>query len=361
MIKTNIIGGKLNKEAEVVKDIGSNKGALLVAVNKATKYENKTKYFTNPTYGINMNQNITLGGVTIGVHDGTDHTWWTATAESGDWDFAAEAQAQNGTYSISGVSTGNTSEASFAHATSQDLTGHTSIQGYIYITTWQSDAKHVKIYGWETTTPAIVGNLVNIDDYINTGELNTWQLFTIPLDDMGLENKIINQIRVQTVGLGTQPDYYLDLVNIIETGTPAEFKVEADKGTWLHVHNFNLVLADDYPGVVSDGTMPDIPFDSFLGVSGLSSGLVYQRSSVGEIIASYSIKNTLDFVEFPGSNIISYGSDGSNSWFKMELNLTEPIILKSEEEDYISFTLSEDLSGTSRFRIIAGCREEERE
>jgi hypothetical protein len=39
----------------------------------------------------------------------------------------------------------------------------------------------------------------------------------------------------------------------------------------------------------------------------------------------------------------------------------EPILLKHENDDKLTFTISEDLSGLLRFRISAGCKVEYRD
>jgi hypothetical protein len=63
---------------------------------------------------------------------------------------------------------------------------------------------------------------------------------------------------------------------------------------------------------------------------------------------------------FPGSTIESYGSDGTNTFLKLLVDLKEPIVLKSENADKLSFVISDDLSGLLKLVISANCKEESR-
>ena len=65
-------------------------------------------------------------------------------------------------------------------------------------------------------------------------------------------------------------------------------------------------------------------------------------------------------MQLPGTEITATGSDGTNTWVTFKAVHMEPIILKSEEDDELSFTISDDISGLLRFRISAGCKVETR-
>jgi len=53
-----------------------------------------------------------------------------------------------------------------------------------------------------------------------------------------------------------------------------------------------------------------------------------------------------------------YGSDGTNTWVTIRANHWEPLLLKAENEDSLSFLVNDDLSGLLHFRISAACRKE---
>lgn len=357
-VKSLIIDHSTGLKAAVVD--GEEKNALVVATRPLKIYDNVLKFFINESYGADLNQNVTLGGTPVKIHNGIDNVLWTASAISGIWTFDSTAQAHAGTRSIDGTATGKNSTAQFAKGSSQDLTGYTSISGWIYLTGWGAGTQHLQFFGWNVSTGVIVGNLINIDDYINTGILNSWQKFTISLSDMGLAGATISAFRLVVTATSITPNFYLDDLQIEETGTPIEFQLEPDTGTWLHVNSFQILMADAYSGTVADGTMPSIPYDSLLGVSALVTGISYKRVTSGEIVSSAVIKQFLDFMAFSNANVTGYGSDGTNTWITVNMQFTEPVILKSEEEDKMSLTINDDLSDLLLLRVGAGSKVETR-
>ncbi len=245
-----------------------------------------------------------------------------------------------------------------------DCTGYTAITLRIYVDKDWKAGDSVEIYGWDTGTGLKVGTSVYLEDYFTYNVFDTWQKITIPLTDMGdlSASTTLDALRVkQTSKEGKAPKYYLDSIQFEETGTPVKFTVEPTKGTWLHVNSFQILLADAYTGTLADATMPNIPYDSFLGVSELSSGIKYERITNGEIVNSASISKFIDFMGFSNAKVTGSGSDGTNTWVTVNVQFTEPVILKGEDEDEMSLTINEDLSGLLLLRVGAGCKVEERE
>jgi len=367
-IRNTIIDPETGREASVVD--GAEVNALAVATRPLKTFENKDIYFQNETYGAEMNQNVATGGTPIHIHDGTDNIYWTASAISGNWVFDSTDQNHTpaGSKSIDATGTTNNSIAQIAKGSSQDLTGYVSITGWIYISSWSAaGTKHIELYGWDTGTGLIVGNSVNIDDYINTGQIGSWQKFTINLKDFGIKNKTIDSIRIQTTTTAVAPNYYLDDIQIEETGAPLEYNIQPETDTWLHIHEISMVLADAYTGTITgldDGTenttMQALSYNKILGVSELDSGIIYKHTANGNTKFSYNMKSLADILDNTCSRIITSGSDRINTFIKICFVYTEPIILKWEEMDKLSFTISDDLSGLLRFRIKAGCKEEKR-
>ena len=112
-------------------------------------------------------------------------------------------------------------------------------------------------------------------------------------------------------------------------------------------------------GTLADASMPNIPYDTFLGVT-LASGLGYVREQNREILYSSTSHNMFDIMQIPETTIAGCGSDGTNTWVTIRVVHTEPFILKPENDDKIYFTISDDLSGLLEFSISAGCRIESR-
>jgi hypothetical protein len=135
--------------------------------------------------------------------------------------------------------------------------------------------------------------------------------------------------------------------------------LKPENGVWLHVDQFTFTFADNIAGTLADATMPNITKSKILGVT-LASGINYARKQNDKILYSTNIKSMIEFMQIPGAEITGQGSDGVSTWVSLIINNIEPLVLKAENDDQLSFTISEDLSGLLYFRITAGCRVEQR-
>jgi hypothetical protein len=295
-----------------------------------------------------------------------------ADTSADDIEALATSDAVNITVSaraIDATATGNASTAQLLRGSSIDLSSYTTLTGRIYLTGWQAiGVKDVEIVGWDSGAGTSVGNSVNLGDYIDTTTLNVWHGFAIVLEDMGLNDESIDAFRITTIsnGGGQAPDYYLDYIQVQQTGSPLEYKVEPDAGTWLHVKEFNIVMADAYTGITTvagdteNATFQNLSYDKILGVTSLPNGIVYQRVKDGEVIFSAVIHQLSDFFLLPGTELAASGSDGTNTFLTLRVRMSEPFIMKAEEEDKISLTVSDDLSGLLFFQATAGSAVEQR-
>ena len=64
---------------------------------------------------------------------------------------------------------------------------------------------------------------------------------------------------------------------------------------------------------------------------------------------------------FSNANISGQGGDATNNWVTINIQINEPIVLKAEDEDKMTVTINDDLSGLLYFRFGAGCKIEVRE
>ena len=100
-----------------------------------------------------------------------------------------------------------------------------------------------------------------------------------------------------------------------------------------------------------------LAYNKLLGET-LVSGIDYTRTQDDEIVFTRTIKSILDLLQLPGTEITAQGSDGTNTFITIRATHSEPLILKSEDDDVLSWTISDDLSGLLQLRISAGCYEE---
>lgn len=360
-VKCLIIDPGTGKQAAV--DDNGEENALVVATRPLKSYATKVMFATNPDYGYNMNVALGFTGTPVPIHNGIDNAYWTAAASSGTWVFNSAAQAHTGTKSIDATATVNNDTAQIAKGAAQDLTNYVAITGWTYLSLWDNrGTKEIQMYGWDIGTSTLVGVVINLKDYISIGVIDSWQKFTVPLEDLELVGKTIDAIRIKTVdvGSGVAPDYYLDDIQIEDNVMPEEFSILPEANTWLHINDLNIFLVDAYAATLADATMPYLSYNKFLGLASLTNGISYQGRIGGKIRFAFPFRNISDLLMFPRTKIEIYGSDGTNTFLKLFMDLKYPITLQAENNDKLSFTVSDDLSGLLKLIITASCQEEQR-
>ena len=255
----------------------------------------------------------------------------------------------------------------FAKGSSLDVSGYKSISMYIYVTSNWSAGDSVAIYGWDTGTSLQIGNSVLLQNYFSWSIYGIWHKILIPITDMGLSASSIDALRIRIISKqAIAPLFYIDDFAFEETGEPIRYYIKPDTGTWLHVEELTFSVADAYTGIstvagaTENATLMNIAYNKILGVTP-TIGILYQRKISGIITTVPNIIGILDILQLPGTRISGSGGDGTNSWVTTITKFTEPVILKSKEDDEMSFTISDDFSGLLRMRISAGCGEEIRQ
>jgi len=254
----------------------------------------------------------------------------------------------------------------FQFAKGGDVTAsnYISLSMWIYVDKDWKAGDNIEVYGWDVDTGTQVGNAVSLQNYFSWGSFDVWQKISIPLTDFGTLaiSTTLNALRIKIAAQeGKSPKWYLDDIQFEQTGTPIEYNLEPSKGTWLHVKSLQIVMADAYSGTLANATMPNIPYDSILGMEALAVGIVYRRVQDNSIITTFNIKKFVDFMGLSNAAITGSGSDGTNTWVSVNVKFNENVILKSEDKDKMSLTISEDLSQLLFLRVGVGAKEEERD
>lgn len=332
-------------EVESKKDTGN---GLKVYTYEGKPVQSQNAFFTNDTYGSDLNQDGSAGGTPDQVHNGIDSVLWTASAISGTWTFNSTAQAHTGSNSIDATSTVNGETAQIAKGSNLTIANYVSLTGWIYISAWStSGTKDVQIVAWDTGTASAVSSTINLSSYINTTSFGTWQQFSIPFAAFGFTSATLDAIRITTVdiGAGPPPDYYLDDIQFEQTGGGITYTIGPDKGEKWYITHINHVLVDAYAGTVTNGTMPNIPYDGFLGVNTLPSGIVIRRIQFEE--ATFSSTNTdfIDYINTPLPKHMISGSDGTNTWVRLESEFPTPVLFDGDKGDRFEIIINDDLTG----------------
>ena len=337
-LKSFITDPATSLSAQVNNDEGREDSGLVVATRDLKQRINRIEFFFNPTYGVDMNVTPTAGGVDIDIHDGLDSVLWTATGVVGParWTFNSVAQSHGGAQSIDATLTLHLDEAQFDAGGDQDLTGYSSVAGWIYITGWGLvGVKEVELYGWDTGGATMVGNLVNLSDYVDTTIFNTWHKFVIPLAHLSLVGQTIDAIRVRTLstGGGAAPNYYLDDLKVEEEGAPLEYTIEPPHDTWLWMDQITITMVDALDTALADASMHNLSYNKFLGLTELAVGLLFQRYHEEQVTLTVNFHNLLDVLQLPNTNILNIGCDGTNTWMTLNQIFASPILLKAGDGD----------------------------
>ena len=308
-----------------------------------------------------INTNVTgfsasssAGVVTVTADSGYDITTFETNADAG------EMTATGQSIKIDNSPLNDTFQ--FDKGSDLDCTGYVSITMWVYVDKDWKSGDSVELYGWDTGTGLQVGDAVGLEDYFNWGSFDEWNKITIPLTDMGVlaSSTTLDALRVkQSTIEGKAPKYYIDSIQFEQTGTPVAFTLQPDKGTWLYVNEFTISIADALASTLENAGLPVLAYNKMLGET-LVSGIDYSRTQNGEIKFTQTIKSIMDLLQLPNTEITAQGSDGTNTFVTIRAAHHYPIILKAEDDDILSWTISEDLSGLLQLRISAGCKEEKR-
>ncbi len=341
-----------NLTAHVHRLSGNPKHAgMLVLTEPFIQFDPAVVPFLNDTVGAAMNQNVAFTDTPEGIHDGTDSALWTGAAVAGTWDFSDTAGPLVGSNSVSLTTANNNDSATFSDGTSTDMGNYTTVTGLIQLDVYNGVNNTISFQFLNNAVN--VGNSIDLDTYIDTALLGSAQAFAIPKADFGISLQTVDQINiVSTRTGGARPTFRLDTWQIEQTGSSLVFKVVSPQNTRFHVHKLRFTFVDGLTGTVSDGTMPGLSYDQLLGVAALTNGVVFQRVQGGKVILARTLRQLSDFLQL-GSVITNLISDGTDTLLTMEVPLAAPVILEPGEGNFLSMTVSDNLSDLILFNGVA--------
>ncbi len=302
--------------------------------------------FLNPSFGNAMNQQVVFGGTPEIIHNGGTSTEWTGTAIAGTWNFA-----DSGKITITAANDLDTASFAEETPTTIDMTGFTTLTGKVDLDTYNAVTNSITIAFDNGGTP--VGNSVELDDFIDIGNFAE-QSFAIAKGEFGLTTQAIDGMTI-TIGRsgGAKPTIKFDDIQFEQTGESLEFRAVTPLGTRLHLTEVRLRIEDAFDSTLASNSMPEIPIDSFLGVAALTSGIVFRRVDKGVTLIQANIKNTGDFLS-AGSELINVSGNATNTGYTLLIKFGFPVVLLGDDgSNFLSFTISDDLSGLTRFVALA--------
>lgn len=352
-INSRIVGVGSSKPAELLRK-GRGTGQIVYTEEIRDTVANGLPLL-NPIFGLALNQNGAFGGTPVQVHNGTDTVLWTGSNISGNKvTFDSTEQKFTGTKSVKVDNPNSLNTWQFAKGSSQALTGYTAITFKIYVDSNWGSGDSVTIFGWDTGTSTIVGVAVPIDDYFNESQFGEWQTVAIPLLDLGLENETIDAIRMQqALKSGAAATFFIDVLQIEQTGGGIEFKGTPNAGTTFEVKS----IVYQWVGTGTGGAA--FSYNKIGHIAKLTNGIVVRAQIEDEAVFTSTFTQLSDFT-FSGANIMSVVDDGTNTMVTLNLlnQFGQGQVLKSGSNDFISATINDDLSGLDEFRILLQGNEE---
>ncbi len=369
MIKTEIIDGGGSGTGANVDDSNGEENALVVATRPLKTYEPKTLFFTNDTYGREMNQDGLFGGVAVLIHNGADDVAWTYSEEvGGKWTENSGDRAYAGSTSLKcdNPAVGDILQLlnNLGPGTNIDLTNYIALSMWVNIDKdWAAD-DDMSIYGYLTDgAGAQVGTAVDLSDYLTIGNTDIWQYVVIPFTDMALSTSTVDAFRIQNMarGGGKSPKFYIDNFYLQQSGEAIEFTLEPTKGKWFHVRSYQTTFVDVHDDERGNATLPNIAYDKFLSMAA-TAGYLF-KDMTGDVVNQYArITNIGDLLAYPYSEITSQISDGTNTLITISHKYPEDmkIVLKAEELDKLVYSIEDDFSALVVFRVSVMGYEETR-
>ncbi len=300
-------------------------------------------FFFNANSGIDLNVNGEFSGDSENVHNGTDTVLYTFSEPVGTKAIENSTERFN-----SGSKSIKWDNGTLNDIVQLDKGSDLTVSNFVALTMainvdkeWSIPGDEVIVYGYDTGSAMQIGDSVRLQDYFNPTSFDIWQKVNIPLGDMGLLSGTIDAIRFQLAfKSGPAPTFFIDDIQFEQLGPPIEFRATKDPDKDYYVHKLRFSLADD---------ITVLEYNKLMGLTALTNGIVFQRVQKDIVTFSASLSQMSDFWRV-GSNTLNQQQGASIMFLNLEVTFTEPIILTgSATSNYISLTISDDLSGLVLF------------
>lgn len=334
--KFAIIDPKTNASADLHVASGDHidKTGLVVFTHSLEERINVVSFLTNETLGNDLvNFSQTVGSNTL-IHDGGDNTAFTGTAVNGTWDFASATQAQSGTASIDGSSTTTGDIADLINGSTLNLGDYNQLVGYIYIDRWPNPGQtDLQLSFLNAGVP--VGTSVNIFDFVDDTNIDTWQLFTIPIGDFG--GGTFDTLRLFRASGTNTFDFYLDGLNLSSSSSTATFQYQPELDEIVDVDVVRLAVR---------GSGTELDAGKFFNLNALGSGLRIQYLNEGTVSESFLFKNVFDLMQRAAVDLKVFPDAASNTFMAIADVGFVPgsFIVNGLDSDSIRVLISDDVS-----------------
>jgi len=316
----------------------------LVLTRPFQDFQPESHPFLNESFGTAMNQNVSFSGTPEIIHNGGTSTEWDA-AGPGNWNFASGGKVV--------LTAGNDADAatfSEEGATTVDWANFTAFTGKIDLDTYDSNNQDFTLQ-WDLAGVE-VGDAVTMNQLIDTGDFAE-QNFVIPKSFFNFGTTVVDGLTLTLNRMGgTKPTVKFDDLQMEAAGDPLTYKATTPLGTRFHVTEIRIRIEDALTAVLTDGSMPNIDPSAILGAGTLTNGIIFGSVKNSKVLFSITLKELGDF--FEGSDLINVTGNATNQGMTLAVRFPEPVVLLGgATENFLSFTINDDLSALTRFTASA--------
>lgn len=191
-------------------------------------------------------------------------------------------------------------------------------------------------------TTTLVGNLVNVVNYVSNYDLNVWHRVTIPLADFGLDGTA-GRFGLRYGGAAGQ-HFYFDVFEMLNSSSdgPFHFRVAAPEDEVWHVDVITLIIAAADSGWNS-GNFATI-------TDGLENGLIMRRGNIvtPEVYWAEIMSSNMDLEgKFSESSGSAYGDNELMMTYRLRPRKSTLVVT---DADVMEFVVRDDLSTLSNMR-----------
>jgi hypothetical protein len=353
MIKSVIADGKGTSKLSHLYEREEHIGQV-VYTQDMIEFASETTPFINPDNGVQMAITGGFAGTPVVVNDGGDTTAWTGSNIVGvSVDFTSVIRPRTGSASVYVDSPSLSDVWQFAKGSNIDLSSYIAITMWINVDRRWGESDNIVFFGYDTNTTNTIGVSVSLNDYFTETNNDVWQKLVIPLEDMELTTSTIDAFRMAFVNqAGATPEFFIDDFQIEETTTSSEYIVTSDPGKILYINEIRLNFIDALNTTLLNSSMFNLSYNKILNESALLSGIFLSRTRAGKTEFSVSFKDINDFIS-RGFDITTAICDGTNTSIVLARKFTDFFLLDSREDDKISITINDDLSGLISFTATA--------
>ncbi len=232
-----------------------------------------------------------------------------------------------------------------------DLTvaNYTAISLRIYVDKDWKAGDSICLYAWDTALAQKVGVAQSLEDYFNFGSFDEWQALAIPFENLEVSGTF-DAIRIEVLTAeGKSPKFYIDELQVEETGTPLIFTATPFVGTQFEAMSLQVEIVDTLDTTLANATVPNLTWNKLMSLTQLSNGIVLRSIREGITQFAVTMNHYADF-RFTGFRKESLDADSTTAILSMLIVFSAPIILHFEDGDRVQFIIQDDLSSLISFR-----------